>query len=74
MAHARIDISALTPAEKLELLERLWDSLGQNLELTPSQRAELADRVAALDRGEMNAIPLEQAVAAIRAGRAKRQA
>jgi putative addiction module component (TIGR02574 family) len=43
-----IDIEALTPDEKIELIDRLWESLGRGLEsdgLTPEQRAELDRRV-----------------------------
>jgi putative addiction module component (TIGR02574 family) len=45
----RLDIDALTPAEKLELVERLWDSLTpDDLPLTAAQSAELDRREALL--------------------------
>jgi putative addiction module component (TIGR02574 family) len=74
MQQSRVDISALNPAERLELIERLWDSLSppEEVPVTDAQRAELASRVAALERGEMKVIPLEEAITAIRAGRAAR--
>jgi putative addiction module component (TIGR02574 family) len=45
------DIEQLTPQERIELAERLWDSLGEvDIELTPSQAAELERRRARLAR------------------------
>jgi putative addiction module component (TIGR02574 family) len=41
MAHP-IDIDSLTPRERIELAEDLWDSLTEeDIELTPEQVAEL---------------------------------
>lgn len=38
-------ISRLTPRERIELAERLWDSLAEeDIELTPEQAAELERR------------------------------
>ena len=48
-----IDIDALTPDERLDLLERLWDSLSSDpdaLPLTDAQREELDRRLDELDR------------------------
>ena len=48
-----IDITALSPEERLALLERLWDSLTPTPEaipLTNAQRAELDRRLDDLDR------------------------
>lgn len=48
MAIPQIDINALTRDEKLELIDRLWESLGPDpnaLPLTPAQRAELDRRL-----------------------------
>jgi len=43
------DFSHLTPAERIELAEQLWDSLEpQSVELAPDQVAELRRRRAAL--------------------------
>jgi putative addiction module component (TIGR02574 family) len=45
-----IDISNLSPAERLELIGRLWDSLdSEDVRLTPAQEAELDRRLATLD-------------------------
>jgi putative addiction module component (TIGR02574 family) len=50
MGTTRIDISQLSPAERLELVEALWDSLSPaDIPLTPSQVKEL-DRREALHR------------------------
>lgn len=50
-----VDIEQLSPAERLELMERLWDSLDhrQDVELTEAQRRELRRRDAAFDQGTM---------------------
>jgi putative addiction module component (TIGR02574 family) len=45
------DIEQLTPQERIELAERLWDSLGEvDIQLTPAQAAELERRRARLAR------------------------
>jgi putative addiction module component (TIGR02574 family) len=51
MAKPALDLAALTPDEKLELIDDLWGSLrSEDLELTPEQRVELDRRVDRLDR------------------------
>lgn len=74
MRQPPIDISTLSPGERLDLIERLWESLSQpdDVQVTEKQRAELASRVAAIERGEMKTLPIEQVISAIRAGRAHR--
>jgi putative addiction module component (TIGR02574 family) len=52
-----IDITRLSPAERILLAEDLWDSLAAGQEpppLTPAQFEELERRLAAADRGEMS--------------------
>ena len=50
MGTARIDISRLSPSERLQLVEELWDSLNpSDIPLTPAQAKEL-DRREALHR------------------------
>lgn len=51
MASPKIDFSHLTPAERIELIEALWDSLepGQAAPLTPKLAAELERRGAEAD-------------------------
>lgn len=58
-----IDIQALSPAEKLELIELLWDSLSSTPEAIPftnTQRAELDRRLDELDREGPVGIPAEE--------------
>ncbi len=52
MGTTRIDISRLSPSERLQLVEDLWDSLTPaDIPLTPAQVKEL-DRREALHRAE----------------------
>ena len=51
-----IDISQLTLAERILLVEELWDSLAadqQAAALTPAQEHELGRRLDAADRGQL---------------------
>ncbi len=53
MSRSSVDIAALTPEERLDLLEQIWDSLTPTPEaipLTEAQRAELGRRLDDLDR------------------------
>jgi len=53
MSRSNVDIAALSPDERLDLLEQLWDSLAPTPEavpLTEAQRAELDRRLDDLDR------------------------
>jgi len=53
MSRSSVDIAALTPEERLDLLEQLWDSLTPTpdaVPLTEVQRAELDRRLDDLDR------------------------
>ncbi len=53
MADPAIRIEALSTEERLDLLEKLWDSLSQapaDVPVTQAQRAELDGRAADLDR------------------------
>ncbi|HWP36681.1 MAG TPA: addiction module protein [Gemmatimonadales bacterium] len=53
MGSTRIDISGLTPAERLQLVEELWDSLSPaDIPLTAAQAEEL-DRREALHRADL---------------------
>jgi putative addiction module component (TIGR02574 family) len=53
-------IEALKPAERLELLERLWDSLSDDeVPLTDAQKAELDRRLEDLDRNPEDSEPWE---------------
>ena len=45
-----LDITRLTPKERLDLISELWDSLApEDVRLTPAQDAELARRVATFE-------------------------
>lgn len=51
MAMPKVDVNALTPEERLLLIERLWDSLSENdVPLTPAQAAELERRLEDIER------------------------
>ena len=61
MARTALDIDTLTPEERLDLIERLWDSLSDDdVPLTDAQREELDRRLDALDREGPVGIPWEQ--------------
>ncbi|MCH7683252.1 MAG: addiction module protein [Gemmatimonadetes bacterium] len=56
-----IDISRLTPQERIELAEDLWDSLTEeDIELTDDQLAELERRRDRLDRDGPRGRPWRQ--------------
>ena len=64
-----IDIASLSPEERLELLEQLWDSLAATPEaipLTNAQREELDRRLDDLDREGPTGIPWEEVLRRIR--------
>jgi putative addiction module component (TIGR02574 family) len=66
---ATIDISALSPEERLELLEQLWDSLSVTPEavpLTDAQREELDRRLDEVDRDGPLGIPWDEVMRRIR--------
>jgi putative addiction module component (TIGR02574 family) len=51
MAKPALDLAALTPDEKLELIDSLWGSLrSEDFALTSEQQAELDRRLERLDR------------------------
>ena len=66
---ATIDISRLSPEERLRLLEQLWESLSATPEaipLTNAQREELDRRLNELDRDGPVGIPWEEVLHRIR--------
>ena len=66
---AAIDISSLSPEERLRLLEQLWESLSATPEaipLTNAQREELDRRLNELDRDGPVGIPWEEVLRRIR--------
>jgi putative addiction module component (TIGR02574 family) len=74
VSDAAIKIDGLSPEERLDLLERLWDSLARtpaDVPVTPEQRAELDRRLDDLDRdiqegGELG-VPWDEVLRQIRA-------
>jgi putative addiction module component (TIGR02574 family) len=61
MSDLQNQIDGLTPAEKAELLDKLWESLeADSVSLTDEQRAELDDRIARHEQNPSNVIPWEQ--------------
>ena len=69
MARPALDIAKLTPAERLQLVEELWDSLCDTPEavpLTEAQRAELDRRLDDLEREGSTGIPWDDVVRRIR--------
>lgn len=61
MTEPTVDIARLTPAERLRLLEALWDSLSDDdVPLTSAQRKELDRRLDDLDREGPRGIPWEE--------------
>jgi len=64
-----IDIDRLTTEERLDLIERLWDSLDASASaslLTPAQREELDRRLDDLDREGPTGTPWDDAISRIR--------
>jgi len=65
MSDFRNQIDSLSAAEKMELLDALWESLeAEEVPLTEAQRAELDYRIARHQQNPSDVIPWEQ----VRAG------
>ena len=61
MSDLRSQIDSLSPAEKAELLDAVWESLEADAaSLTDAQRAELDHRIARHERNPSDTIPWEQ--------------
>jgi putative addiction module component (TIGR02574 family) len=61
MAKPAVDIDGLSPSERLELIEQLWDSLSdEDVPLTDAQRKELDARLDALESEGPVGVPWEQ--------------
>ena len=68
MSEHGLDIAALTPDERLDLLEQLWDSLAAKPEavpLTEAQRAELDRRLDELEVEGPIGIPWDEVMSRI---------
>ena len=69
MSKRGLDIASLTSEERLNLLEKLWDSLGaasEAIPLTETQRAELDRRLDDLEREGPVGIPWDEVLGRIR--------
>ncbi len=76
MGEAEVRIEALSVEERLELLERVWESLRRTpaaVRLSDEQKAELARRSAALDqnlaRGGLPGVPWDEVLRQLHASR-----
>jgi putative addiction module component (TIGR02574 family) len=69
MTKRGVDIASLTPEERLDLLEELWDSLAatpETIPLTASQLTELDRRLDDLEREGPVGIPWDEVLNQIR--------
>jgi putative addiction module component (TIGR02574 family) len=63
MPHASFDFSHLSAAERIHLVQELWERIhddAQAMPLTAAQRAEIERRHAELESGAVQGIPLER--------------
>jgi len=67
MARPALDLSQLTPEEKLDLIGELWDSLDDtDVTLSPEQQHELTSRLDRLEREGVSGSPWHEVEARIR--------
>jgi len=69
MSKSALNIAALSCAERLQLIEELWESLRQspdNVPITQAQREELDRRLDDLERSETDGTPWEEVLQQIR--------
>lgn len=59
----------LTDSERASLAQRLLASLDENAEVEEAWAVEVARRIAAVERGEVQDIPIAEALATLRTGR-----
>jgi putative addiction module component (TIGR02574 family) len=66
MNHLRSQIDSLSPAEKAELLDTVWESLeADSVSLTEAQRSELDYRIARHEQNPSDVIPWQQVKASV---------
>lgn len=71
MPQPGVDIASLSTEERLELLDRLWDSLAQTpgtIPLTDAQKRELDHRLDDLEREGPVGIPWNEVLERIKGG------
>lgn len=71
MKQPAMDIGKLSPSERLQLIESLWDSLSEQpdaVPLTDAQRNELDHRIDALECDGGGGIPWEEVLKPLRQG------
>ncbi len=67
MALPKLDVQALTPEERLLLIEKLWDSLdNDHVDLTAAQQAEVERRLDDMDVNPDDVISWSEAQRRIR--------
>lgn len=69
MSKPALNLDGLSPEERLQLIEELWDSLSEkpkDVPLTDAQREELDRRLDDLDRSGPEGIPWEEVLQQIR--------
>jgi putative addiction module component (TIGR02574 family) len=62
-SHKPFDVSHLSPAERIHLVQELWDGIrddAQAMPLTAGQKAELDRRQAELESGAVRGLPWEE--------------
>ena len=72
MAKHEIDINKLSSDERLELIEKLWDSFADEsaeMPLTTAQTLEIDHRLDDMDRDDTLGIPWERVLVEIRNGK-----
>jgi putative addiction module component (TIGR02574 family) len=61
------EFARLSPRQRLDLIESLWESLDdEDVPMTDAQRAELDQRIAGFDRDREHSIPWNQLKAELR--------
>jgi putative addiction module component (TIGR02574 family) len=61
------ELARLSPRQRLDLIEFLWESLDdEDVPVTDAQRAELDERIAGFDQGREHSIPWNQLKAELR--------
>ncbi len=61
------ELARLSPRQRLDLIECLWESLDDNdVPVTAAQRAELDRRIAGFDQDQEHSIPWDQLRAELR--------